>query len=80
MLLTVLKPTLPREPRLGDLEHRALGLIDHLARFAAFRLERRADDEIAGGDELAQHRALAHDVRIGADIGGGGRIARQRPR
>ena len=34
---------------------------------------------LPGGDELAQHRALAHDVRIGADIGGGGSVARQRP-
>ncbi len=63
---------------LGDFEHRALGFIDDFARFAPFRLERRADDEIARGDELAQHRALAHDVRIGANVGGGGRIARQR--
>ena len=78
MLLMVRNPDLAARAALGDFEHRALRVVDDLARLAPFRLERVADDVVACGDELPQHRALAHDVGIGTNIGGGGRIACQR--
>ena len=63
---------------LGDFEHGALGVVDDFARLAAFRFERADDDLVARCNELAQHRTLAHDVGIGADVGGSRRIARER--
>ncbi len=63
---------------LRDLEHRAFRVVDDLARLAPLGLERAADDEVAGRDELPQHRAFADDVGIGADVRGGRRVARER--
>ena len=63
---------------LRDLEHRAFRVVDDFARFAPLGLECAADDQIAGGDELPQHRALADDVGIGADVGRRRRVARER--
>ena len=39
-------------------------------------VEHRRSDVGAGTDQLPQQRALAHDVRVGAHIGGGRRVAR----
>ena len=78
MDLTVLKPTLPREPR---------SAISKTARSASSTISRASrpsgssaldDDRVAGRDQLPQHRSLADDVRVGADVGGGRRVARQR--
>ena len=38
------KPDLAARAALGDLEHRALGVVDDFARLAPFGLERAADD------------------------------------
>ena len=51
-------------------------LIDQLARRLTVVVEHRRDDVGAGPDQLPQQRTLAHDIRVRAHVGGGGRIAR----
>ena len=62
---------------LADAEHRLLGQVDQHRRVAAVRLVAHAGDVLAGGDEAAQHRALAHDLGIGLDVGGARGVRRQ---
>ena len=62
----------------GDLEHALLGLVHQLARRLALLAEHRGGNGVPGADQRAQQRFLAHDLRVGARIGGGGRIAHQR--
>jgi len=56
----------------------AFGVVDDFARFASFGFQRAVDDEVPGANELSQHGAFPHDVRVGSNIGGGGGVARQR--
>ncbi len=64
-------------PRLADLEHQALGLVDQLIGITALRAEGALGDLVGRLDELAQRGALANDVGIGLDVAGRGSIARQ---
>src|SRR5690606_13750430 len=55
---------------LGDGEHLLLGAGQQLGAVAAFRLEAVVDDLGADLDQLPQHRLVAHDLGVGADVGG----------
>ena len=63
---------------LGDLEHPLLGAVDQLACGLALVVEDRRGDLGAGADQLPQQRALAHDLGVGAHVGGSRRVAGER--
>ena len=63
------------EAAFGDLEHPLLGLVHQLARRLPVVDVHGRGDVGAGADQLPQQRALAHDVRVGADVGRGRGIA-----
>ena len=63
---------------LGDREDARFGLVEDLLDLGALRVEGLAGDFVGDGDELAQHAAIAHDLGIAADVGGGWRILRHR--
>ena len=54
---------------LGDLEDPALGLVQQLRRLAVLGVVGDVGDVGAGRDELAQHGVVAHDPRVGLDVG-----------
>jgi hypothetical protein len=76
-VLDGLETAAPLGPLLGDLEDLALGLVEQLAALAPLGLKALIGDLGAHLDQLAQHRVLAHDVRIGADVGGARGVLRQ---
>src|SRR5690606_3526977 len=51
-----------------DLEHALLGEVDELLHRAAFRIVGARRDVAADLDELPQHRMLADDLRVRANI------------
>ena len=57
---------------LGDLEDPPFRLVQQLRHLPALGVEGDVADAGADGDELAQHRALAHDLGVGLDVGGAG--------
>ena len=73
------RPIAPTGALLGDGEHLPLGLVDQIPGRAAVIGEGRRCNRAAGRDQAPQERALADDLRIGADIGRGRRVARQAP-
>ena len=60
----------------GDLEDRALGEVDELARRRLVGVHARLD-LVGRVQEAAQHRVLAHDPRVLADVADRGHRARQ---
>ena len=62
---------------LGDLEHQPLGLVDQVLGRAPFARIGAGGDLAADPDQVPEQRPLADDVRVGADVGGGGRLARE---
>src|SRR5882762_8326576 len=66
------------EAPFGNIEHALLGAVNQLARGLAVVVEHGGGDVGAGADQLPQQRALAHDVRVGAHVGGRGGVARNR--
>ncbi len=63
---------------LADVEDLALGLVEDLRDRPALRVEGVGGDLVARRDQLAQHRALAHDLGIAADVGRARHALRQR--
>jgi hypothetical protein len=61
-------------PAVRDFEYALLGEVDELADAAALVAMHARGDVAADTDELAQHRVLAHDLRVGAHIGGARRL------
>ena len=59
---------------IGDLEHALLGEVDELGDGSALVAMRARRDVAADLDELPQHRVLAHDARVGADVRGARRL------
>ena len=53
---------------LGDLEDAALRVVQQLVRRPPLRPVRRLRDLVAGPDQIAKHRALADDLRVGDDV------------
>ncbi len=62
---------------LADLEHQPLGLVDQLVGGTPVGAEGAVGDLVGRLDQLSQGSALTHDVAIGADIAGRGRISGQ---
>ena len=62
---------------LGDLEDAPLGLVDELGGRPAFAAVGARGDLAADADQLPQQRTLADDVRVGADVRRGRRVARE---
>jgi hypothetical protein len=71
------KPWRDFEPFLADVEDLALGLVEDLRHRSALRIERRGGDLVARRHQLSQHRALAHDLGVAADVGGARHALRQ---
>ncbi len=63
---------------LGDLEDLGLGLVEDLLRLAPGGVQGARGDLVAGRDQAAQHRALAHDLRVATDVGGRRRVLGER--
>ena len=63
---------------LGDAEHAALGFVEDLFGIASRRVQCTGGDLVTRRDQPAQHRALAHDLGIAANIGRRRRVLRQR--
>jgi hypothetical protein len=59
---------------LADLHDQALGLVDELGGAAPLGLKPAVGDVLCGLDESAQAGALAHHLRVGADIRGTGGV------
>ena len=76
--LDLAEPLLAARARLGDLEDPGLGLVEHVAGAAPDRVVGEVGDLAGRRRELAQHRALAHDLGVAADVGGGRHVLRQR--
>ncbi len=74
----LLEPLLAARAVLGDLEHLRLGLVEDLAHASTQRVEGVVGDLAADGREIAQDRALAHDLGVAADVGGGRHVLDQR--
>ena len=55
-------------PAIGDLEDALLREVHDLGDRQSFRSVRARRDVAADLDELPQHRAVAHDVRVGANV------------
>ena len=68
---------MPARALFGNLEDCLFSAIDEFAGTLTLLLEDRRRDFIAGLREPAQQRALAHDRRIGPDVRGGRRVARE---
>ena len=68
------KPEPRRWPALGDLEYALLGAIDDLGCRPPFRRVSARRDVAADLDELAQHRVVAHDAPVGANVGRARRV------
>ena len=68
------KPGAAPLPALGDLEHALLGAIDDLGGREPLGRVRARRDVAADLDELAQHRVVADDARVGADVGRARRV------
>ena len=62
---------------LGNAKHFGLGFVQQLARLPALRIEGGLGNLVSHGDKLAQHGALAHDLRIAPDVGSRRRVVRQ---
>jgi hypothetical protein len=60
----------------GDLEDRALGHVDEVARRRLVGVHARLD-LVGGLEQAAQHRVLAHDARVLADVADRGHRAGQ---
>ncbi len=58
----------------GDLEHALLGEIDDLVDREPFARVRARGDVAADLDEPPEHRTLANDARVGADVRGARRV------
>ena len=54
----------------ADLEDLLLGLVQHLFHRHALGIEGARGDFVAGGNQLAQDGALAHDLGVAADVAG----------
>ena len=63
---------------LADAKDLALGVVEDLRDRPALRIERAGRDLVARGDELAQHRALANDLGVAADVGRARHALRER--
>ena len=63
---------------LSDLEYAPLGFVHELARVAPIGIECTGDDAGADIDHAPEERSLTHDFRVSTDVGGAGRITRQR--
>ena len=63
---------------LADAEDLAFGVVEDLRDRPALRVERAGRDLVAGGDELAKHRALANDLGVAADVGRARHALRER--
>ncbi|MNS60687.1 hypothetical protein D3C72_936950 [compost metagenome] len=61
----------------GNRKNLGFCLIKQFAHLAALRRESGRGNVVRHGDQLAQHRALAHDFRVAADIGRARRVLRQ---
>ena len=62
-------------PAFGDLEHALLRAIDDVGSTVSPSVDVRARRDIAADlDELPQHRVVAHDARVGADVRGARRV------
>ena len=61
-------------PALGDLEYALLGAIDDLGCRPPFRRVSAGRDVAADLDELAQHRVVADDAPVGANVGRARRV------
>ena len=61
-------------PALGNLEHALLREIDDFADRPPFRRVRAGRDVAADLDELAQHRVVAHDTPVSANVGRARRV------
>jgi hypothetical protein len=62
----------------GDRKHLRFGFVQQLPDFLALWVECVGGDFVGDGNQPAQHRAIAHDFRIAADIGRAWRVLRQR--
>ena len=71
------EPRAGATPLLGDLEDAPLGLVHEVGGGAPLALVGARRDLAAHPDQLPQQRALADDVGVGADVGGGGRVPRE---
>ena len=69
---------LPAHALLGDVQDLGLGLVEHRLRAAAEGVVGGVRDLARGGRKAAQDRALAHDVRVMADVGRGRHVGDQR--
>ncbi|MCY1359058.1 hypothetical protein D9M69_456120 [compost metagenome] len=76
--LDFLETLLATRAFLGDRKDLGLGFVQQLADFPPLGREGCRGDVVGDGDQLAQHRAFAHDFRVAADIGCAGRVLCQR--
>ncbi len=63
---------------LRDVQDLGFGLVEDFLRAAPERVVRRIRDVAGRAGELAQDRAVAHDLRVVADVGGGRHVLDQR--
>ena len=63
---------------LADAKDLALGVVEDLRHRPALRIEGAGRDLVARGDELPQHRSLANDLGVAADVGRARHALRQR--
>ena len=63
-----------RAASLRDLEDAAFGVVEQIGHSAALGTERRIRDLGAGPDQVAEHRALADDLRVRDDVRGAGGV------
>ena len=62
----------------ADAKDLAFGLVEYLRDRTALRIEGTGRDLVAGRHQFAQHRALAHDLGVAADVGCARHALRQR--
>ena len=72
------KPCCDLRAFLADAEDLAFGLVEDLGDRPALRVEGAGGDLVARRDQLAQHRALAHDLGVAPQVGRARHALRQR--
>ena len=73
-----LEALLLRWPSLAVLEHTPFGFVEDLADRTPLWIEGVGGDLVAGLDQLAKHRTLAHDLGVAAQVGRARHALRQR--
>ena len=68
---------LPAPAALRDLQDAAFGVVEQSGHAAALGTERRIRDLRACADQVAEHRALADDLRVRDDVRGAGGVLRE---